>query len=229
MSLLSILKTGTQHFANLSYEHMAKTPAMMFLLTGAFGWILSSIAQVVGVATNKKLDPKEKKFLIPQEIADAIVNVGFFMLLTHNSSKVGGHFVKTGKIATKGLIELYKTKTFDGRIIEDCINKRGKAITKTLDIGESAKVDDELGKAYFPFADGVAFLSSVAGSILSCNIVTPIIRNKIASYIQKRTMEKNKTTLESVAPAVPLQHPLADSHRTLTPSANVYSSGSMKV
>ena len=41
-------------FANYTYG-LAKKPSAMLLVTGSLGWILSSVAQVIGVARNKKL------------------------------------------------------------------------------------------------------------------------------------------------------------------------------
>jgi hypothetical protein len=55
--------------------------------TAAIGWFLASAANMCGVMFNKKIDPKDKKYLIPQEMADGITNVGLFYLLTNSLIK----------------------------------------------------------------------------------------------------------------------------------------------
>ena len=54
----------------------------MLVHTGVIGWILSSAAQVVAIVINDKIPKEQKMFLIPQEIADAGVNIASFYLIT---------------------------------------------------------------------------------------------------------------------------------------------------
>lgn len=49
---------------------------------GTMEWFFSSLAQVTMIAANKKIDKKEKKFLIPQEIVDGAINVGISLETT---------------------------------------------------------------------------------------------------------------------------------------------------
>ena len=50
--------------------------ASFLFITAALGWVLASAAQTVGLIRNKELSKEDKKFLIPQEIADGAANIG---------------------------------------------------------------------------------------------------------------------------------------------------------
>ena len=56
---------------------------------GAVGWFFSALAQVVMIASNKDIDKKEKKFLIPQEISDMFINVGLYYTICQFIKKIG--------------------------------------------------------------------------------------------------------------------------------------------
>ena len=96
MSMLSSLK----RFSNYAYENMTKNPGNMFLVTGTLGWILSSLAQVTAVVINPKIPKEQKKFLIPQEMADAAANIASFFIITKAFTKFGEGLVQSGKLST---------------------------------------------------------------------------------------------------------------------------------
>ena len=54
--------------------HFRKDASKMLIWTGVAGWTLSSLAQISAVMFNPKLSKEQKSFLVPQEIADAVVN-----------------------------------------------------------------------------------------------------------------------------------------------------------
>ena len=63
--------------------------ASFLFVTAALGWVLASAAQTFGLAANKDLTKEEKKFLIPQEIADGAVNIGMYSLAAEKIAKPG--------------------------------------------------------------------------------------------------------------------------------------------
>lgn len=213
MNVPRIVKT----FANKTYE-LANKPGKMMLFVGATGWVLSSIAQVTAVVINKQIPDDQKKFLIPQEMSDACVNILSFILFTSKATSFGEGFVKRGKLATPTI----KKFIMDNKLAE-------KVGQKSFDIkGESVfKNNPKFQEEYYKFADGVSFVSSVAGSIISCNIVTPLIRNKIASHFQKASLAREKelnqqkdTVITPQAPGVSAQN---------KPSVNNYKSATMNM
>ena len=84
--------------------------------------------------------------------------------------------------------------------------------------------EDTVKKAitdFLKFRDGVDFLATTAGSVLSCNILTPIIRNEIATYKQKSHMTKYSQFIDSEKPAF--------SGRTYLPKPNMQTFQSQSV
>lgn len=253
MKVPSMFKT----FANKTYQ-LAKEPGKMLLVVGAMGWVLSSIAQVTAIVINNKIPEKQKKFLIPQEIADAAVNITSFIVFTRSFTKFGEKFAKSGKLATKELRDIYKKTVviskdplFNGKSVESLvgktttkINSKNKKIEESFDISGLPQITDmaaegynkstDLREKYFEFADGVSFISSVVGSIISCNIVTPILRNKIASFCQKRAIAKDNIKDQQQDTSNPLAYPITPTQNKI--SINDYrskvltsNSGSMRI
>lgn len=74
----------------------AQDPGRALLHLGAVGWVLSGAAQLFMVATNQKIDPEQKKFLIPQEAADAAVNVGLYYTITAGIKNIADAIVEKG-------------------------------------------------------------------------------------------------------------------------------------
>lgn len=157
-------------------QNYGENPGNMLVHTGTLGWILSSLAQVGAVVFNDKISPEQKTFLIPQEIADAAVNILSFYALTYSLKCFGAKLVSTGKLRTK------RIRNFLER--NELMNKVGK-----LDF-DVAKQDNfsPLADHYKSFKNGVDVVTSTIGSIISCNILTPILRNQYASKKQKKAL-----------------------------------------
>lgn len=159
------------------YKHYGENPGKMLVHTGTAGWILSSAAQVMAIITNDKIAPEQKTFLIPQEIGDGLINILSFYLLTSSVKNICSKAVLNGKIANKAIKGyLQKNK------LTDKIGNIDFDIKKTTNFNE---VKDE----FISFKNGVDVLASTAGSVLSCNIVTPILRNEYAAERQKSMNE----------------------------------------
>lgn len=168
------------------FKNYGENPGKMLVHTGVLGWILSSLAQVSAVIFNDKISPEQKSFLVPQEIADAAINIISFYAVTNTFKNVASKLVSTGKLSTKP--------------IRAALKKLG---VKNSDIG---KYNFNIGnikaveKDYKPFKNGVEVIASVIGSIISCNIVTPIFRNKIAASKQKQALAKKNYNQVNYAP-----------------------------
>ena len=100
-SLMEYCATKFNTFKNFLYTNYGENPGKMLVHTGVLGWILSSAAQVAAVVINDKISPKDKVFLIPQECADAAVNILSFYLVTNSFKAVGSKLVQSGKLVTK--------------------------------------------------------------------------------------------------------------------------------
>ena len=169
-------------------KHYGKNVGKMLIHTGVISWILSSAAQVAAIAINDKIPKEQKLFLIPQECADAAVNIASFYLITQSFKSIGGHLVKTGKWVPGSVRKFLKNTNFQ---------KIGKIGT---DIAKDANLPAKELKDFTKFSTGMDFIVTTLGSILSCNIVTPLIRNQIAADRQKKGLERmNKPSQESPA------------------------------
>ena len=89
-----------QSVLNWVYENFKKDASKMLIWTGVAGWTLSSLAQIAAIAFNPKLSKEQKSFLVPQEFADAVVNIGSFFVVTLSVKKLVSKLFSTGKFAT---------------------------------------------------------------------------------------------------------------------------------
>ncbi len=202
-------------FKTVMYKKYGENPGQMLVHTGVLGWILSSLAQVTAVVFNDKISPEQKTFLIPQEAADAFVNIVSFYVITSSFKNLASKLVSTGKLTTKPIKEFL---TKQGVTSSEHIGKLG------FNIENMANFQDIKGE-YKAFKNGVDVVASTAGSILSCNIVTPVLRNEYASKQQKKAIAKMHGT-----DTHELKSPRGISMDTyIKLSSAKYSSGSLKI
>lgn len=174
-------------FKNVLYKNYGENPGKMLVHTGVLGWILSSLAQVGAVVFNDKISPEQKTFLIPQEIADAAVNILSFYVVTSSVKNLASKLVSTGKLSTKNIRAFLAkeniTSKAKGKDSIECIGNIKFNIEK---LDNYHLIKDE----YKSFKNGVDVIASTIGSIISCNLITPVARNKYASMKQKETLAK---------------------------------------
>ena len=178
-------------FKTSLYKNYGENPGSMLVHTGVLGWILSSLAQVSAIVYNDKISPEQKSFLIPQEIADAFVNIASFYVITSSFKRLASKLVSTGKLTTKPIRDFLRQTGIKGKKFIGNINFN---IEKDLPNFEDIKSE------YRPFKNGIDVVASTVGSVISCNLVTPIIRNQFASREQKHALERmqnNKNHLKS--------------------------------
>ena len=75
-------------FVNYIAKTYGNDPGKMLVHTGVIGWALSSMAQVFAIVLNDKIPKKQKLFLIPQEIADACVNIMSFYVISQSCKAI---------------------------------------------------------------------------------------------------------------------------------------------
>ena len=168
-------------FKNHVYKVYGPNPAKMLIYTGVIGWFLSSAAQVMAIAVNNKIPKEQKAFLIPQEIGDGAINVLSFFLVTSAIKGIASKLVSTGKIASKPVREFLLKSIKEGKLNAKEIGNIGFDISKTANFAE-------IKPQYDSFKKGTDVIGMTVGSILSCNIITPLIRNNIAAKRQVKTI-----------------------------------------
>ena len=165
-------------FVNYIAKAYGNDPGKMLVHTGVIGWALSSMAQVFAIVLNDKIPKKQKLFLIPQEIADACVNILSFYVITQSCKAIALKVVNTGRWLPSSV------KNF---LTEKGVKDVGK---KSFDVLKHGNLTEKLASDFNEFRNGIDVIATTAGSILSCNIVTPVIRNQIAAHRQKTSLSK---------------------------------------
>lgn len=198
---------------NHLYKKYGEAPGKMLVHTGVLGWFLSSAAQVTAIVINDKISTKDKLFLIPQEVADAAVNILSFYIVTNTFKFVGSKLVSTGKLSTPKIQKYIKDHNLTDKV--------GKVST---DI--KSGMTGDIREHYTDFKNGVDVISSTVGSILSCNIITPILRNRYAANKQKEILAK-KNSNSNADLQVPYQKLSMDAYQNQAYSK--FYSGNLKI
>lgn len=187
-------------FTSFIFKNFSKDIGSVIIWTTISAWVASSIAQITGILLNKNYTSKDKAFLIPQELGDAAMNIGLFFALTYPLKKFATKLGSTGKIISKPL--------------KDEIARHG-------DLGRLGKMDFDISKLpylrntehlkeYYSFNNFLSTSAAVVGGIVSSNIVTPILRNRLASKGQSEVL-KHQQKVQKIKSLTP--------HRVYAPSA----------
>lgn len=171
------------------FKRYGTQPGKMLIHTGIIGWVMSSLAQISAIIINDKIPKEQKMFMIPQEFADALINIASFYAVTRSMTGVANKAVKCGKLLPKS--------------IKDYIIKSnlGKNLGKyNLDIGKHLRLPRNIKDEYLEFKNGIDVTATLIGSIVSCNIITPILRNIYASHRQKHNIAKMNTPKDPARP-----------------------------
>ena len=173
---------------NWVFENFKKDTSKMLIVTGTLGWGLSSLAQICGILGNTKLSSEKKSFLLPQELMDAVVNVGAFFSITMLTKKFIAKLATTGKIAPLSVRNFLNNNS-------EYKNNVGKLDFNLDDVLKKNSANLDVLESYKSYKNFVTTMGTVGASVLSCNIVTPLIRNATASKVQQTyiDMKKNPT------------------------------------
>lgn len=174
-----------QTFLNWVYKKFSNDAPKMIITTSIIGWTLSMLAQVLAIGVNPKIKEEQKVFLIPQEINDALVNICSFLIITLPTKTTVSNMFATGKFAPKSVREYLQKNQ---KLYADKIGKLDFNLEEVLRKNKPELVDKFL--TYKNFGTTVA---TVGAGIIAANIVTPLIRNKMASKFQKTYINEIKT------------------------------------
>ena len=191
LNLLKSLKPG------------AENAGKSLLLLNALGMVFAAASNTVASAVDKNTSAEDKKFLIPAGVATGVANISIYYAMTDRLVKklkdVAGNYVdnlKESDLVDKAA-EFAKSR----------IAKAEKGLFKKPELAESMKqtffkngnvadgITDaakNLYKSNFKAAAGVA--GAFIGAVIGSSILTPIIRDVSAYFIQKK-MEKNNPEL----------------------------------
>lgn len=157
-------------------------PSKMIIRTSVIGWAISSAAQIFAIAANQKIKKEQKGFLIPQELYDAVTNIAAYLLITMTTKRTVSKLFSSGKWTTKNIRGfLHKNAELYGK----------KVGNVDFDLGKVLENDKNLLHEYETTKSFGTTAATIGAGIVSANIVTPLIRNKMASSIQKSYIKFN--------------------------------------
>lgn len=169
-----------QKILNSLYNNFKKDTSKVLIITGVLGWGLSALAQMGAVVFNPKLSKDQKSFLFPQELSDGLVNTCSFLLITLAVKKFISKLASTGKIAPQS--------------VRDFINKKPELKEKVgkldLDLDKVLKSNSEFPtNSYYTYKNYITTVGTIGASIVATNVVTPILRNKMANKAHNKFMD----------------------------------------
>ncbi len=168
------------------YDTFKNDTSKMLIATGTLGWILSSAAQIGAIFSNSKISAEKKSFLLPQEFMDAVVNIVAFLGFTTVTKKCIAKMAATGKIAPKSVREFLNNNSLYKKQV-------GKLDFNLDDVLKKYPENKEIYENYKSYKNFATTMGTIGASILSCNIITPIVRNYTASKVQNtyKDIKKN--------------------------------------
>lgn len=169
------------------YKEFSQKPGEVMTYAVVLSMATSCIAQVLSVMFNKKIDKKEKKFIIPQEIADGLINAFSSFVIIGTLGKVATKLVSSGRwsnAAIRNLVKKHAPGVKMGEITTD--------IEKTFKKKNNEALLEKFYHSYDSFKNGIAIIATSIGSVIACNIVTPVLRNSFAAKMQKQSMKKQQ-------------------------------------
>lgn len=183
------LNASWNNLKNYLYKKYGKESGKMIVHLGVATWILASAAQVGAVIFNDKIPKAQKKFLVPQEIADGAINILAFYTVTNSLKNIAGRLVLTGKWTNRPIREFVKNNPIQ-RI------NLGDSDVNLLKIYANR---DDFSQIYSPFKNGMDMAATTLGSVLSCNIIAPLVRNPIGAMEQKRNLKKESAKKQDIS------------------------------
>lgn len=199
----NVFKNITKSLVETVYKYFGNSSGNMILLTSIIGVALSSIAQTGAVLLNKNYSTSQKAFMAPQELAEGCMTIFSMLLITRPIQGLAKKYVSSGKILTTDMKKYLEKHSL--------LEKRGNAdfnLPQSVNnIVEKIKISDEFVKAsenkrnkllfehtevlnsYDRTLDATSAIATTAGGILSTAIVSPLIKNLVASKYQSVTMD----------------------------------------
>lgn len=227
------------NFTSYMFKNYSQDEGKLLIHMGAAGWVLSSIAQIGMLWGDKNIDKKQKKFLLPQESADAAVNVVMYYSICDLIKKGGDYIVEKGHFVTDKVVDallkikpeahpeikpenwksLFTKNELKGKISKLLEDPEKLNIAKNLSTSQLNTLKDTAKTALETFEthkNNVGIISAIAASVIACNIVTPYIRNKVASKVQKKLQHSEDVEIrkQQITSNITMKNPLPTSFKS---------------
>ncbi len=184
----------------------SKNAGKALLVLNAAGMIFAAISNTCAAAVDKNTSKEDKKFLVPAGAVTGVANIGIYYLMTSKIIKFLQRAAEKIEIKDENVLKFIKKKIdkkskglfkkddkyiqsmkdtfFEGGKLTDAAIFEGKNLTDAarLDYKNSLKA-------------GTGVLGAFIGAVVGCAVLTPIIRDVSAYFVQKHR-EKENPSLE---------------------------------
>lgn len=177
----------------------------VLVLLNAAGMVFAAVANTVAAAADKNTSKEDKKFLIPAGAVTGVANIGIYYAMT---TKIIDGLKKS---ATNVLDNMKQNELVEStlKFVEKDIKKSEKgflgtglfkksdeyvANMKATFLKDGAPTSEAISQFKENFKGGAGVLGAFAGAVVGCAILTPIIRDVSAYFVQKH-MEKGNPNL----------------------------------
>ncbi len=214
-------------FVNYMFKNYSQDAGKLLVHMGALGTVFGAISQLCVVAFDKNIDKKKKKFLLPQEAADAAVNIFMFYTVCDLVKKGSDKIVEKGALLTKEAADAIKAIKPGAASWKDVFTN-AELKTKLTDLlsnpsklnvfngnvtaAQQQKVAEALAKLE-KHKNNCGVVAAIAASVVASNIITPYLRNIFASKYQKHQIYKDavKTRKCQIRENITMKNPLPHS------------------
>ena len=185
------------------YKQFGKNSGTMLLATSILGTTASALAQAGVIFFNKKYTTSQKAFMIPQEIIECGLSAASLFFITKPVQKATLKTLQSGKILSKDLVTYLEKNNLlskrghsdfnlenDIKNIINYVKKSDKFIKASAE--EQIRFLIEHKKAlndYNSIVDSTMAFSTTAAAAFSTAVVIPVVRNKFASFYQKKNLQ----------------------------------------
>ncbi len=179
------------------------------LAINTFSMVLAAITNTVAAAIDKNTSQEDKKFLVPAGLATGIANIGIYFAMTRQiikslekkADEVVHNMAKDGVTLDKRTLEYVNktiTKAENAKIFKKSpeeLKAMREALLENPNVKDILKDGIISQKAISDYGNSVKEAASVAGSfigvVVGCGILTTIIRDVSAYFVQKHLEKKN--------------------------------------
>lgn len=216
-------------FVNYMFKNYSQDAGKLLVHMGALGTVFAAISQLCVVAFDKSIDKKKKKFLLPQEAADAAVNIFMFYTVCDLVKKGSDKIVEKGALLTKEVADAIKAIKPGAASWKDVFTKaelktkltellsnpsRLNVFNGNITPAQQQKVADALAKLE-KHKNNCGVVAAIAASVVAGNIITPYLRNSFAAKYQKHQIYKDavKTRKCQIKENITMRNPLPHSFK----------------
>lgn len=173
------------------------------LVINALGMVFAALSNTYAAAVDKNTSAEDKKFLVPAGFVTGAANIGLYYAMTDKiikglkisaEAKVDKlspeELTEKATVAAKSMIEKAGKKLFKGKDHEQYVKSMKETLFKGGDIAKG--ITDQAEQIYKNNAVAAAGVTGAfIGAVVGCAILTPIIRDISAYFVQKRMEKKN--------------------------------------